>query len=143
MFVLKTAAGFSIFKWIATLAGDFLRQALAGAVFFFDQDTISKGWFFVNTVKSIFSITRHIDLTCTYNPAGLHHLFCRVYPNDVLSWCHAMDSQAFVSTKILFNGYEVFKYSTFQSAWFFFKIMNVSGAEAVVAAASPWVGQGL
>ncbi|KAG9220896.1 hypothetical protein CCMSSC00406_0002504 [Pleurotus cornucopiae] len=27
-------------------------------------------------------------------------------------------------------------------AWFFFKIMNVSGAEAVVAAASPWIGQG-
>lgn len=27
-------------------------------------------------------------------------------------------------------------------AWFFFKTMNVSGAEAVVAAASPWVGQG-
>lgn len=31
----------------------------------------------------------------------------------------------------------------FFSAWFFFKIMNVSGAEAVVAAASPWIGQGL
>ncbi|KAL1756381.1 Na+ dependent nucleoside transporter C-terminus-domain-containing protein [Schizophyllum commune] len=27
-------------------------------------------------------------------------------------------------------------------AWFFFKIMNVSGAEAVVAAASPFIGQG-
>jgi CNT family concentrative nucleoside transporter len=27
-------------------------------------------------------------------------------------------------------------------AWFFFKTMNVSGAEAVVAAASPFVGQG-
>lgn len=27
-------------------------------------------------------------------------------------------------------------------AWFFFKLMNVSGAEAVVAAASPWIGQG-
>jgi CNT family concentrative nucleoside transporter len=27
-------------------------------------------------------------------------------------------------------------------AWFFFKTMNVSGAEAVVAAASPWVGLG-
>jgi CNT family concentrative nucleoside transporter len=27
-------------------------------------------------------------------------------------------------------------------AWFFFKTMGVSGAEAVVAAASPWVGQG-
>ncbi|KAG8213985.1 Na+ dependent nucleoside transporter C-terminus-domain-containing protein, partial [Butyriboletus roseoflavus] len=28
------------------------------------------------------------------------------------------------------------------SAWFFFKLMNISGAEAVVASASPWVGQG-
>ncbi|KAG8774358.1 hypothetical protein FRC12_002029 [Ceratobasidium sp. 428] len=27
-------------------------------------------------------------------------------------------------------------------AWFFFKTLNVSGAEAVVAAASPWIGQG-
>ena len=27
-------------------------------------------------------------------------------------------------------------------AWFFFKTMNVSGAEAVVAAASPFLGQG-
>lgn len=27
-------------------------------------------------------------------------------------------------------------------AWFFFKLMNVSGAEAVVAAASPFIGQG-
>ena len=27
-------------------------------------------------------------------------------------------------------------------AWFFFKIMNISGAEAVVAAASPFIGQG-
>ncbi|KAF7321497.1 hypothetical protein MKEN_00670500 [Mycena kentingensis (nom. inval.)] len=27
-------------------------------------------------------------------------------------------------------------------AWLFFKIMNISGAEAVVAASSPWIGQG-
>ncbi|KZP34308.1 hypothetical protein FIBSPDRAFT_846423 [Athelia psychrophila] len=27
-------------------------------------------------------------------------------------------------------------------AWFFFKIMDISGAEAVVASASPWIGQG-
>ena len=27
-------------------------------------------------------------------------------------------------------------------AWFFFKTMNVSGAEAVVAASSPFIGQG-
>lgn len=28
------------------------------------------------------------------------------------------------------------------SAWVFFKLMNVSGAEAVVAAGSPFIGQG-
>ncbi len=28
------------------------------------------------------------------------------------------------------------------SAWFFFKLLDVSGAEAVVAASSPWIGQG-
>jgi CNT family concentrative nucleoside transporter len=27
-------------------------------------------------------------------------------------------------------------------AWFFYKTMNVSGDEAIVAASSPWVGQG-
>ena len=53
MFVLKSGAGFSIFKWIAYLASDFLAQALQGAVFFFDQDTVDKHWFFVNTLASI------------------------------------------------------------------------------------------
>lgn len=51
MFVLKSGAGFSIFKWIATLAADFLEQALAGATFFFDAETIGRHWFFVNTVS--------------------------------------------------------------------------------------------
>jgi len=27
-------------------------------------------------------------------------------------------------------------------AWFFFKVMNVSGVEAVIAASSPFLGQG-
>ena len=57
MFILKSGAGFSIFKWIALLASDFLDQALAGAEFFFDADTIAKHWFFVNTV----SITIHLS----------------------------------------------------------------------------------
>lgn len=51
MFVLKSGAGFSIFKWIAFLASDFLEQALAGATFFFDVETVAKHWFFVNTVS--------------------------------------------------------------------------------------------
>lgn len=51
LFVLKSGAGFSIFKWIATLANDFLAQSEAGATFFFDQETFDKHWFFVGVVR--------------------------------------------------------------------------------------------
>lgn len=51
MFVLKSGAGFSIFKWIAFLAADFLEQGQVGAEFFFDAEVITKHWFFVNTVR--------------------------------------------------------------------------------------------
>jgi CNT family concentrative nucleoside transporter len=103
LFVLKTGAGFSIFKWIATLAGDFLNQALPGAQFFFDAETIGKHWFFVNTLASIIFFIAFIQM---------------MYYLGVMQW-------------VIKN-----------FAWFFFKLMNVSGAEAVVAAASPWIGQG-
>lgn len=53
MFVLKSGAGFSIFKWLAIAASDFLAQAKAGATFFFDAETVAKNWFFVNTVSWI------------------------------------------------------------------------------------------
>jgi len=51
LFVLKTGAGFSMFKWLSTLASDFLAEGLVGAQFFFDAETIKKNWFFVNTVR--------------------------------------------------------------------------------------------
>lgn len=52
LFVLKTGAGFHMFKWLAALASDFLEQGLVGAAFFFDQETVTtKHWFFVNTVR--------------------------------------------------------------------------------------------
>jgi len=61
LFVLKSGAGFSIFKWIATLAADFLNEALNGATFFFDQETVqTKHWFFVNTVNPNLCLTRLI-----------------------------------------------------------------------------------
>ncbi|KAF9264192.1 hypothetical protein L218DRAFT_863768 [Marasmius fiardii PR-910] len=103
LFVLKSSAGFSIFKWIADLAADFLSQANPAAQFFFDAETINKHWFFVNTLAAIIFFIAFVQ--------ALYYL-------GVMQW-------------IL----EKF-------AWFFFKIMNVSGAEAVVAAASPWIGQG-
>lgn len=51
MFVLKSGAGFSIFKWIALLASDFLEQSKAGASFFFSDAIVAESYFFVNTVR--------------------------------------------------------------------------------------------
>jgi CNT family concentrative nucleoside transporter len=48
LFVLKTGAGQSIFGWIATAVKDFLGKGPEAATFFFDQETVKKGWFFVN-----------------------------------------------------------------------------------------------
>ncbi|KAF5321394.1 hypothetical protein D9619_001373 [Psilocybe cf. subviscida] len=103
LFVLKSGAGFSIFKWIATLAADFLGQSKAGATFFFDAETYAKGWFFVGTLSSIIFFIAFVQM---------------LYYIGVMQWVIA------------------------KFAWLFLKLMNVSGAEAVVAAASPFVGQG-
>ncbi|TFK75343.1 hypothetical protein BDN72DRAFT_787275 [Pluteus cervinus] len=103
LFVLKSGAGFKIFHWVATLAADFLAQALAGAVFFFDQETINKFWFFINVLSSIIFFVAFVQM---------------MYYLGVMQWMIG------------------------KFAWLFFKLMGVSGAEAVVAAASPWVGQG-
>ncbi|KAI0666650.1 H+/nucleoside cotransporter [Trametes maxima] len=103
MFVLKSGAGFSIFKWIAYLASDFLAQALSGAAFFFDAETVGKHWFFVNTLSSIIFFIAFVQM---------------MYYLGVMQW--------------LIKGF----------AWVFFKIMNISGAEAIVAAGSPFIGQG-
>ncbi|GJJ06199.1 hypothetical protein Clacol_000388 [Clathrus columnatus] len=103
LFVLKTGAGFSIFKWIATLASDFLSEANPAAQFFFDADTIAKHWFFVNTLAAIIFFIAFVQM---------------MYYLGVMQ---------FIIKKF---------------AYFFFKTMNISGAEAVVAAASPWIGQG-
>ncbi|XP_006460871.1 hypothetical protein AGABI2DRAFT_68805 [Agaricus bisporus var. bisporus H97] len=103
LFVLKSGAGFSIFRWIAALAADFLDQALAGAGFFFDPEVITKHWFFVNTLSAIIFFVAFVQM---------------MYYLGVMQWIIR------------------------HFAWFFFKIMGVSGAEAVVAAASPWIGQG-
>ena len=52
VFVLKTGAGYHAFRWFANLASDFSNEGLAGATFFFDQDTVeNKRWFFVNIVR--------------------------------------------------------------------------------------------
>ncbi|KAF8269248.1 Na+ dependent nucleoside transporter C-terminus-domain-containing protein [Lactarius quietus] len=104
LFVLKSGAGFHAFKWLATLASDFLSEGLVGSTFFFDADTVNtKHWFFVNVFATIIFFNAFVQM---------------LYYLGIMQW--------------VIKGF----------AWFFFKTMNVSGAEAVVAAASPFVGQG-
>ncbi|KAJ7287375.1 Na+ dependent nucleoside transporter C-terminus-domain-containing protein [Mycena rebaudengoi] len=104
LFVLKSGAGYSLFKWIATAASDFLANGLVGAAFFWDQETVdTKHWFFVNTLSTIIFFVAFVQM---------------MYYLGAMQW--------------------VIKHF----AWFFFKLMNISGAEAVVAASSPWIGQG-
>lgn len=54
LFVLKSDAGFKIFRWIAFLASDFLDQSKVGAIFFFDRESvIDKHWFFAGVLSAI------------------------------------------------------------------------------------------
>jgi CNT family concentrative nucleoside transporter len=62
LFVLKSDAGFKIFTWVATLASDFLSQAYKGAVFFFDQETIDKHWFFINVLAAIIFFVAFVQM---------------------------------------------------------------------------------
>ena len=99
MFVLKSGAGFSIFKWIALLASDFLEQALAGAIFFFDEDVVlNKHWFFVNTVSRAVLIRRS-DLSDKFL-AFVHYLLHRLCSDDVLLGSHGMAYQELVGVTI-------------------------------------------
>ena len=96
MFVLKSGAGFSIFKWLAFLASDFLAQALSGATFFFDADIVqNKHWFFVNTVRQTLCVTSS-DAQCDVVSALVHHLLHRLRADDVLPRRHAVAHQEFV-----------------------------------------------
>jgi nucleoside permease NupC len=59
LIVLKSSAGFHAFKWLATLASDFLNEGLVGAAFFFDRKL---------SIQSIGILsTRYVTLLCTDN----------------------------------------------------------------------------
>ena len=139
LFVLKSNAGFSIFKWMATLASDFLNQALTGAAFFFDQEVVSeKHWFFVNTVSaySLFSIPRTEEKNNKLSSIIFFIAFVQMmYYIGVMQW---IIKNLYVSPTTLKVSANIPPYS----AWVFHKLLGVSGAEAVVASASPWIGQG-
>ena len=95
MFVLKSGAGFSIFKWIALLASDFLEQAQQGAAFFFSTDVVELHWFFVNTVRILHAYMLAYPHK-NYLLALFDHFLHCIRSNALLHGCHAMAHQGLV-----------------------------------------------
>ncbi|OAA63094.1 sodium/nucleoside cotransporter [Cordyceps fumosorosea ARSEF 2679] len=103
LFVLRTGAGYSIFRFIADRAGDLLGFAKDGVAFLTDPATAAKPWFFIGVIPAIIFFISLVQV---------------LYYIGFLQW--------FIK-----------KFATFV-----FWALGVSGAEAVVAAATPFIGQG-
>ncbi|KAI1322782.1 H+/nucleoside cotransporter [Xylariaceae sp. FL0255] len=103
IFVLKSQAGYDIFKFISDLAGTLLGFADQGLAFLTDTAVTQLGWFLTGVIPAIVFFVSLVSL--------LFHV-------GFIQW---------------FIG----KFATF-----FFWTLRVSGAEAVVAAATPFIGQG-
>lgn len=103
LFVLRTKAGYDIFKFISDLAVQLLKFAKDGVAFLTDEETSQQGMFFFTVLPAIVFFIALVQM---------------LYYFEILHW--------FVA----------------KFAHVFFWTMDVSGAEAVVAAASPFIGQG-
>ncbi|KAI1260601.1 H+/nucleoside cotransporter [Xylariaceae sp. FL1019] len=103
IFVLKSQAGYDIFKFISDLAGDLLGFANDGVTFLTNDSIPELHWFLTGVIPAIIFFISLISL--------LFHV-------GLVQW---------------FIG----KFSVF-----FFWSLRISGAEAVVAAATPFIGQG-
>ncbi|EEY22861.1 sodium/nucleoside cotransporter [Verticillium alfalfae VaMs.102] len=103
LFVLRTGAGYDIFKFIADRAGDLLGFAAKGVIFLTNDKVYELGYFIINVLPPIIFFVAIVQV---------------LYYIGFLQW---------------FIG---------KVATFIFWALQVSGAEAVVAAATPFIGQG-
>jgi CNT family concentrative nucleoside transporter len=103
LFVLRTQAGYDIFKFIADRAGDLLGFASEGLAFLTTPDIALQKFFFLSVIPAIIFFISLVQV---------------LYYIGFLQW--------FIK-----------KFATFV-----FWALGVSGAEAVVAAATPFIGQG-
>ncbi|GAB1741261.1 hypothetical protein NU219Hw_g6502t1 [Hortaea werneckii] len=103
LFVLRTEAGYDIFKFISDLARALLGFAKDGVAFLTTEDISLLPYFFFSVLPAIIFFISIVQL---------------LYYWGTLQW---------------FVG---------KAAVFFFWAMRISGAEAVVAAATPFIGQG-
>lgn len=103
VFVLRTKAGFDIFKFISDMARELLSFAGQGLAFLTDDTVPTMPWFLISVIPAIIFFIALVQM---------------LYYVGFLQW---------------FIG---------KLAVFFFWSLRVSGAEAVVAAATPFIGQG-
>ncbi|KAK4096600.1 hypothetical protein N658DRAFT_346275 [Parathielavia hyrcaniae] len=103
VFVLRTQAGYDIFKFISDMARALLGFAGEGLAFLTDPDFVNTPWFFTGVIPAIIFFIALVQM---------------LYYVGFLQW---------------FIG---------KFAVFFFWSLRVSGAEAIVAAATPFIGQG-
>lgn len=117
LFVLRTEAGYDIFSFVSLLARELLGFAEQGVVFLTQQEFYDM----------------HIMVNKMPVPIQPAHWFMiGVIPAIIF----------FVSIVQLLYYSNVLQWFIGKFAVFFFWCMRVSGAEAVVAAASPFIGQG-
>lgn len=103
VFVLRTKAGYDIFKFISDMARQLLGFAKDGLIFLTSEDFAASPWFFTSVIPAIIFFIALVQM---------------LYYVGFLAW---------------FIG---------KLATFFFWSLKVSGAEAIVAAATPFIGQG-
>ncbi|KAK3988793.1 Na+ dependent nucleoside transporter C-terminus-domain-containing protein [Cladorrhinum sp. PSN332] len=103
VFVLRTKAGYDIFKFISDMARQLLGFAADGLTFLTSAEFAASPWFFTGVIPAIIFFIALVQM---------------LYYVGFLGW---------------FIG---------KLATFFFWSLKVSGAEAIVAAATPFIGQG-
>jgi CNT family concentrative nucleoside transporter len=103
VFVLRTQAGYDIFKFISDMARELLGFAGQGLQFLTDEKLANNKWFLTGVIPAIIFFIALVQM---------------LYYVGFIQW--------FIS----------------KFAVFFFWSLRVSGAEAVVAAATPFIGQG-
>ncbi|KAL2022176.1 hypothetical protein VTK56DRAFT_6005 [Thermocarpiscus australiensis] len=103
VFVLRTQAGYDIFKFISDMARQLLGFAGQGLAFLTDDDMAKSTWFLTGVIPAIIFFIALVQM---------------LYYVGFLQW--------FIR----------------KFAIFFFWSLRVSGAEAIVAAATPFIGQG-
>lgn len=113
LFVFRTGAGYSLFAWIALAASDLLTQAQAPT--------------------GSYSIGGGAGFFWSPSFVNENHYF---FVNTLASIIY------FVALCIALFYLGVLTWAIKKFAWFFHKTFDISGGEAVVAVASPFIGQG-